>query len=192
MRSCLTLAAVAALVTTSAMADIERTATINCAQGAICFHIWPALPTMPGWHQDADASLHFEANILVRDGQNFNDSAIVLTGNISDDTFEPSQPAAAQLDRFISNDAGRTRADNPDAVITEIEPLATADGRKLRTFRITKLKDGHSQLISYTVDGDADGKFFVMLMLDAADDAGFEASQPIYKAMVAAYKHFAK
>jgi hypothetical protein len=193
MRTCLAFAVVAALLTTAAVADIERKASVDCrdGQGMICFHVWPALPPVPGWHVEEEASLRLDANIMVKDGQTFGPSTTILVGNVSDiDEAQPPKPAA--LDDFIAADIVKTRDDVPGAVVTEVEPLATADGRKLRAFHITKLNAGHSQEIVYSIDGDADGKFFVMLMLDAPNDTEFAAALPAFHAMVAAYKHFAK
>jgi hypothetical protein len=195
MRKLLGLALLGILAAAApARADIERKATIGCdvnGNGQICFYIWPALPGLPGWHQDQAASYHYSANILVPDGQNFANAPIALTGNVvAEDGYKTDHPRANAVDGFIEDDIANTRRDNPDAEVTEVEGATAADGRKLRVFVFHKLKGGHVQALTYTEDGDHDGKFFVMLMLDSLTDEGLETGMPVFRQMVGKYKHW--
>jgi hypothetical protein len=185
--------AAALMLAVPARADIERKAMLTCENGQnmICWVIWPALPAMAGWHQDEDASHHFHANILVPDGQTFAKAPIALSGNVvAADHFKTDHPKPDIVDSFIDDDLDATRKDNPGVEIAETEPLTAADGLKIRVFAFHKLRDGHSQLLAYTFDGDKDGKFFVMLMLDALNEDGLKEGTPAFQKMIAAYKHY--
>lgn len=187
MTSALALFALAATaIIRPAHADIERKAIIDCEKQQICFYIWPSLPDVSGWHGEEDANYQVDANLRIPDGHTFADSDVILCGNAV--AHEP--PGSGALDAFILDDEKMTREDNPGAVFSEQEPLSTADGRKLRTFVISKLKRGHTQMISYTEDGDKDGKFVIILMVDSGNEKDFNASVPAFREMVSKYKHF--
>lgn len=177
-----------------AQADIERKVTITCdAQGKpqICWAIWPALPEMPGWHRDEDASFKYGANILVPDGAVFRNAPTALSGNaVFEEDYETGHPGPNLLDSFIADDLDNTRKENPDVVVAEQEPAASADGVKMRTFTFRKLKDGHSQILCYGEDADKDDKFFIVLMMDSTIDKAFETDLPLFRQMVAKYKHW--
>jgi len=195
MRKLLGLALLGILAASApARADIERKATIGCdanGNGQICFYIWPALPSLPGWHQDEGASFHYSANMVVPDGQTIDGAPSILCGNVvAEDGYKTDHPSPNAVDGFIADDIANTRKDNPDVVITEIEPAVSADGHKLRVFTIRKLKGGHSQILTYTEDGDKDGKFFVVLMLDSKTDQALETDTPVFIKMVSQYKHW--
>ena len=180
----------ALIATMPARADIERKATINCADGqaTICLYVLPALPALPGWHRDEDLSFHYRAAVLVPDTA----APTALVGNAEpEDGYKTDHPSANALDGFIADDLDTTRKHNPDATITATDPSPSADGRLLRTYLIRHNSNGHDQIVVYTEDGDKDGRFFCVLMLDTASGQPIKNQLPLLRSLVAKYKHFA-
>lgn len=177
------LAALALGVPTKA--EMERKAAVNCQTQQICLYIWPKLPEVPGWHHDEEASFENDANFLLPDGMTLAKSDIAMFANaVAKDDYAKENDGHTDLAYFVAKDKEVTKKDNPDAILTEVEPLVTAEGRKLPTLLITGLKGGHRQMIAY----EEDGEFFVCLTYDSSDEKLFNDNLPKFKAMVAAYK----
>lgn len=180
--------------TVPARADIERKAIINCGeeQMKICFYIWPALPELLGWHRDEEASYKSRAAFMVPDNDSAaNPSPIVFLANaVAADDYKTDHPGRSALDGFIADDNDHTLKDVPGAAITEADPSVAADGVKLRTFILRGLKGGHSQIIAFTEDSDKVGKFFCVLILDSVSKEPVETQMPLFRQMVAKYKHY--
>lgn len=193
MRKLLGLALLGVLAAAApARADIERKAVFDCKNNQICFYIWPALPDMPGWHRDEDLSYQYHAAFMVPDSDSkANPSPTVILANaVAEDGYKTDNPGATALDGFIGDDIVTTRKNNSEVTIRETDPAVAADGVTLRVFIIGKLKGGHSQIIAYTEDGDKDGKFFCVLILDSVAKEPVETQLPLFRQMVAKYKHF--
>lgn len=175
-------------------ADVKRTVVTECKgeETGLCFYIWPKLPTLPGWHQDVNLSLRYAAAFWVPDTDSKeNPSPVVLLANaVAEDGYKSDFPTLSPLDGFIADDQAHTKKDMPDATIREIEKTTTADGKNLRTFVLTGLKGGHSQIIAFTEDGDRDGKFFCVLMLDSIAREPVENQLALFRQMVNQYRHW--
>lgn len=175
-------------------ADIKRTVVTQCKGEAaeLCFYIWPKLPALPGWHQDQGLSLRYGAAFWLPDTDSkANPSPVVLVANaVAEDGYETTHPELSPLDGFIADDHDRTKQDEPNATIREIARTKTADGKDLRTFVLTGLKGGHSQIIAFTEDGDRDGKFFCVLTLDTTAQEPVENQRTLFRQMVGQYRHW--
>ena len=176
-----------------ASADIERKATLSCEgnQMNVCLYIWPALPDLPGWNRDEELSYHYNAAFMAPVGDQTSSDAVVFLGSaVAEEGYKTDHPGPSALDSFIADDNDNTRKDVPEAEITETDPAITADGVSLRIFIIHKLKDGHSQILAFTEDGDKDGKFFCALTLDSKSDMPVENNLPLFRTWIGKYKHW--
>jgi hypothetical protein len=59
-----------------AAGEIEKRAT--ACERVLCFHWWPKLPPLEGWHQDEARSFAFGVNALAPDGFTFGDAETVI------------------------------------------------------------------------------------------------------------------
>lgn len=173
-----------------AEATIARTGYLDCANNAFCFNVWPDLPAIEGWEQDLAASRRFNGYFLVPKGTTFQDAPMAIVGmSVPKAKYHNRYPRGITIDQFIDTDIAQTHKDRPEADVSEIEPIITADGQKARTFLITKMRGGRQQILSFLEDYDSNEQFCVSLMLDSADDATFQANLETFKAMVRRYKH---
>jgi hypothetical protein len=189
----LAIISILALTLAPARADIERKATLSCEgnQLKICLYIWPALPDLPGWNRDEELSYRYNAAFMVPvDGQAGSDDIVFVGNAVAEEGYKTDHPGLSALDSFIADDNDNTRKDVPQAEIAETDPAITADGVRLRVFIIHKLKDGHSQIVAYTEDGDKDGKFFCALTLDSKSGKPVENYLSLFRTWIGKYKHW--
>src|SRR5262249_47682872 len=147
---------VSALLAASAHAEIVKVANVDCTHKAICFYWWPKLPSLPGWHADADQNVKNGPNgvsMLVPDGTDFSHAGAVMFGEaVYRPRYEWKNPNSKSLDAFIADDMAATLESHKDFKIAEAEPVSTADGQKLRSF--TFVRSGECERVSYGVEGD--------------------------------------
>lgn len=168
-----------ALCLPQAHAEIEKLATI-CDNG-ICFHWWPKLPAVNGWHQDEKGSIHYSFNAQAPDGETFVSAEAVIYANAP---YKPRMPAVQDVQALIDDDHARFRKDFPGMVIREVEPLFTADGQKLRSFTYSPAAAGSWERVSYGEEGE----FFLIFAASSRSQQGLEASMGAYRQFINSYK----
>lgn len=168
-----------ALIPSTAIADMEKTAT-RCESG-MCFHWWPKLPTVKGWHHDRDYSLHYSFNAQAPDGKTFANAETVIYANAP---FKPRVPELKTLQEFIDSDQRQFRTDFPGVEIKEVTPLVTADGQKLRSFRYTPTSTGSWEQVSYGEEGE----FYLVFTVSSRSRQGLGLGLAPYREFISAYK----
>jgi hypothetical protein len=179
MKPRLLLAAVAALsFATLASGEIEKLG--NLCDSGVCVYWWPKLPAVKGWHQEEEVSRKQGVNALAPDGSTFKDAETVMYGTAATKVNSD----ATTLDEFIAADMKGFAEHAAEAVIKEIEPLTTADGRKLRTFTFFPKKDGNWECVSFGEEGE----YFLVFTLSSRNKMAYEKSLPVFQAMIREYK----
>ncbi len=165
-------------------AAMQRTAVVDCAKQQICLYVWPKIPALKGWHTDEDANYDNKINTLVPDGFTFASTDTVIYAEATNKTeYKKDNPGTTNLDGYIADDEGVFRENNPDVVITEIDPLVTGDGQKLRTVQYAKLKEDHRQVVAYGEEDDD----YIIFVIDARGADILAKHLPAYKTLVQSY-----
>jgi len=163
---------------TLAYADMEKIAT-PC-KNSICFHWWPKLPNIKGWHQDRDQSLYFSVNAQAPDGKTFADAETVIYANAP---YKPRIPETKSLQMLIDDDQKNFRSNYPGIDIQEVDSLVTSDGQVLRSFRYFPEKKGNWEQVSYGEEGD----FYLIFTISSRSKKGFDNAFNDYKQFVNGY-----
>jgi hypothetical protein len=171
------------VICASANAEMEKVVTTTGCENQVCFHWWPILPTVRGWHQDRKRSLHYSFNAQAPDGKTFVDAETVIYANAP---YKPRIPETKTLQKLIDGDQAAFRADG--VVIREIQALETGDGQKLHTYAYSPTKSGNWEQVSYGEEGD----FYLIFTISSRTQKGLANSIKDYKLFIHGYKaHFA-
>lgn len=167
------------LASGSVSAEMEKIA-VQCDK-TICFHWWPKLPTVNGWHHDREHSIHYSFNAQAPDGKTFADAEAVIYANAA---FKPRMAEVKTLKILIENDQQQFREDFPGVEIREVEPMLTGDGKTLRSFTYTPTKAGNWEQVSYGEEGE----FYLIFTASSRTKQGFAEALTAYKQFIHAYK----
>jgi hypothetical protein len=171
--------ACAIALSSTANADMEKIAT-TCDQ-QICFHWWPKIPAIEGWHHDRENSLHYNFNALAPAGKTFSDAETVMYANA---VYKLRVPEDKTLASFIDGDLEQFRSDNPGLIVTEEQSLKTADGRSVRLFRFIPSKQGQWERVAYLEEGE----FYVDFIVSSRTEQGLSDSSMAYEKLIARYR----
>ena len=168
-----------------AQAELERFAELVCGENKICFHVWPKLPAVPGWHTDEATNYKRDVNTLVPDGFTFGDAETVIYSNaIFKEDYGKDNPGANTLEGFIENDKKGFIESNPSPEISEIEPFTTGDGEKLRTFSFKGVNKNNDEIVVY---GEEHG-YYTVFVISSRSKAGLENGLATFKDLMSRYK----
>lgn len=151
-----------------------------CESG-FCFHWWPKLPLVEGWHHDPDNSMNFSFNAQAPDGKTFGDAETVIYANAP---YKPRIPEVKSLQQFIENDRQDFTQSDPKIKIEEVEPLVTADGQKLRSYVFSPSGPGNWEQVSYGEEGE----FYLVFVLSSKTKLGLFKARADYEKFITRYK----
>jgi hypothetical protein len=163
----------------SAFAEIEKIAT-PCDPG-ICFHWWPRLPFVPGWHHDREHSISLNVNAQAPDANTFANAEAVIYANAP---FKPRIPDVKTLQNLIENDQRKFRKDFRGVEIREIGTILTSDGKALRSFEYAPAATGNWERVSYGEEGD----FYLVFTFSSRTKTGLAKASAAYGAFIGAYR----
>lgn len=173
------LSAVMACCLVTAHAEMQKIATV-CPSG-VCFHWWPILPSVEGWRHDRDASLSNGFNAQVPVTSNFADAEALIYAIAP---YKPRMPNIKSLAEFIEGDKAAFVAETPDIGITEVEPLFTKDGQRLRSFLFQPKTKGQWERVSYGEEGD----FYLVFVVSARTKEGLDRVLADYRQFINRYE----
>ena len=162
-----------------ARAEIEKLAQPCDEQ--VCFHWWPRLPPIKGWHQDFDQSIHYGANTLAPDGSTFADADAVLYAKA---LFKPRMPKTKSLEMLIDDDKADVRERDSTIKIDESKPIRTADGHELRTVEFIPAKTGNWERVAYGEEGE----FYLLFTISARSEQAYKKATKVYEELVSKYR----
>lgn len=161
-------------------AEIEKYS--NVCQTGICFHWWPKLPVIEGWHQDEEQSRRESVNALAPDGHTFVNAETVMYAKAE---YKPRVPESKTLDEFIEND----KKTFSDVLVTPAPDLVTADGQKIRTFLFTPKQSGNWERIGYGEENDAEkNEYFLIFAISSRSRNGLQKSMKDFEKLIQLYK----
>jgi hypothetical protein len=163
----------------TAFAEIEKFVTPS-DQG-LCFHWWPKLPSVDGWHPDRENSLGYAANALAPDGFTFGDAETVMYAKA---IYKPREPESKSVDMLIENDKKDFLADTPDIAIEAAGSLTTADGQVLRSFTFFPKSKGNWERVSYGEEGE----YYLIFTVSSRSLKGYSAAMTAYEQLIGRYK----
>lgn len=166
-------------VTDAAFADIEKLAT-SCERG-LCFHWWPKLPEIDGWHHDREQSFNYGINALAPDGFSFANADTVMYAKA---IYKPRKPEVTSLEDLIEHDLRDFAANATGVEITEAPALRTADGQSLRSLTFFPAKKGNWERVAYGEEGD----FYLVFTISSRSLDGYLASAKAYEEMIRRYR----
>jgi hypothetical protein len=121
------------------------------------------------------------ANALVPDGHAFADAESVICARA---LSKPRTPETKSLEGLIEADKAEFRAHDSTIKIEESKPVATADGRKLRTFEYTPTGAGSWERVAYGEEGD----FYLLFTVSARSEGAYKAAQKVYEDLIERYR----
>jgi hypothetical protein len=145
------------------------------------YHWWPKLIIPAGWHQDRNYSFYYSLNAIAPEGVSFDDARTVMYAKAM---YKPREPQTTSLEMFIDSDHKSIRAKAPGLEIKERAPLATADGKRLRSFTFFPATEGNWEHVAYSEEGD----FYVIFTVSARSYEDYRASTPAFERLIGDYR----
>lgn len=169
-----------ALLPMWSVAEIEKTSVAS--QGGMHLMWWPKVTAPEGWHLDKGASQANGINVAVPDGANFSNAETVIYGRA---IYKPRDPGLASLQALIERDQAQFRKSSPDLQIKAVASLAIADGTAMQAFTYFPgaAGKGNWECVVYAEDGD----YYLMFVVSARSQKGFDAARAAYEKIVASY-----
>jgi hypothetical protein len=164
---------------TAGHAEMEKS-VVPCEQ-KICFHWWPRLPVIEGWHHDREFSLKYSYNAQAPEGSTFENADTVIYAKAM---YKPTVPDLKTLELLIENDRQKYLASDPDIMTKEADPLVTRDGKKLRSFMFHSPRQGSWDRVSYGEEG----QFYLIFTLSSGSVAGYQKAVSAYEQFIELYK----
>lgn len=161
------------------LAEIEKTAIPG--PDGLRLYWWPKLPPIQGWHQDHEYSRHYSANALAPDGRTFADAETVIYATA---LYKPREPDTTSIEVLIEHDCKRFAGDGNGIEISEVGILATADGKRLRSFTFFPKTNGNWERVTYGEEGD----YYLIFAISSRSFAGYKAALPAYEYLISRYK----
>lgn len=179
MDKCRCLLMLLVLLSGTAHAEMEKL-VVPCAQ-KICFHWWPKLPVVEGWHHDREHSLKYSFNAQAPDGSTFEDAETVMYAKA---LYKPAFPNLKTLDMVIEDDRQKFISSNPGIEVEEAGMLATGDGKQLKSFTFHSPRQGSWDRVSYGEEG----QFYLIFTLSSGSSAGYQKAVTAYERFIERYK----
>jgi hypothetical protein len=179
MKRLVTAVAVLLLIPLIAIAEIEKVGQV-CEKG-ICLAWWPKLVPAKGWHSEPGTSFAIGANIQVPDGFTFSNAETVIYAKA---LYKPRIPETTSLEMLVQSDKDEFLKHDPGILITEVDPLKTADGKTLRSFTFFPKDKGNWEQVTYGEEGD----FYLIFTISSRSRKGFMDSFGVYEQYINHYK----
>ena len=170
--------ALAVVAATPLHAEIEKVATMK--DGGIQLAWWPKLKIPDGWFHEHRDSLAYGFNALAPLNASFANAETVMYARA---LYKPREEAKT-LEELIARDRADFVGKNPGLEVTELEPLANADGKKMRVFSFTPPKTGNWERVAYGEEGD----FFLVFVMSSRSASGRAAAVPDFEKLVREYR----
>lgn len=165
----------------SGMSHAEMEKTILPCEQKICFHWWPKLPAIEGWHHDHEHSLKYSYNAQAPDKFTFANAEAVIYAKA---LYKPSAPDLNTLEMVIDSDRQKFLAADPATVIKEVQPLTTADGKRSKSFTFHSPSHGSWDRVSYGEEGG----FYLIFTLSSTTEAAYQKAAAAYEQFIERYK----
>ena len=160
-------------------AEIEK--LVEPCEQKICFHWWPKLPAVEGWHHDREFSLKYSYNAQAPDGSTFENAETVIYAKA---LYKPSFPDLKTLEMVVDNDRQKFLASAPDTEVKEAAALTTLDGKSLKSFMFHSARQGSWDRVSYGEEGN----FYLIFTLSSGSVAGYQKAVAAYEQFIERYK----
>jgi hypothetical protein len=158
---------------------------LPCKDGKLCAAYRASIKPPDGWRLDADAERRFNVQMLVPQGQTFDDAGAIIYAVV---TYNPNNRSIAD---FVAEDQARWRAESADVKISALPDVARANGKPAFSLHHYELPTSTAQpfeRVATTTDSDADGNgFLVGVVLSAKSMAALDAAEPAHLAILKAY-----
>ncbi len=165
---------------TQSYAEIKKTVIPGEECGSMCFHWWPVLPAVKGWHQDIEGSYKFSANTQAPNKFTFANAETVIYAKA---LYKPRMPKIHNIYELIENDHSQFN-DKAELNINKVNSITTADGQDLLTYSFYPKAKGNWEHVSYGEEGD----FFLVFTISSRTKSGLEKNLPVYNEFITKYK----
>ncbi|MGO9137245.1 MAG: hypothetical protein ACLP9S_04590 [Syntrophales bacterium] len=160
-------------------AEIEKVAQL-CKE-EICFYWWPKLTSVKGWHHERGPSNVNAINVQVPDGFSFSDAETVIYAKA---IYKPRSPETTSLEMLIKDDKEIFLSRDSSIIVSEVEPLKTADGKLLRSFTFFPKSRGNWERVSYGEEGD----FYLIFTMSSRTNEGYAKALETYRQYINQYR----
>ena len=161
-----------------AHSEIKKIAT-TC-EITICFHWWPKLSAVEGWHQDKEQSFSLQANAQVPSGFTFSNAETVIYAIA---LYKPREPELNSIEQLIENDINKFKTDYKGVDIKEVKPIVSIDGKSFKSLTFFPAKSGNWEQVSYAEEDD----FYLIFTISSRSKKGFDNSVSDYKKFINTY-----
>lgn len=160
-------------------AEMEKL-VVPCEQ-KVCFHWWPKLPVVEGWHHDREHSLKYSYNAQAPDGSTFGDAETVIYAKA---LFKPAFPNLKTLEAVVEDDRQKFISSNHGIEVKEAAPLTTGDGKQLKSLTFHSPRQGSWDRVAYGEEG----QFYLVFTLSSGSSAGYQKATAAYERFIEHYK----
>lgn len=142
---------------------------------------WPELRVPKGWVHDEDDSLDLTSNVLIPKGATFQNAPSLIYARAF---YVPDEKKSERhLRSFIRDDQAPYRRKIKTFRVAEIKPgWKTADGRILRTFRLSYI--GTQEVVCYGSEGD----YWLVFVITSKSSSALDRDLPTFREVVEAYR----
>ena len=158
--------------------EIEKFA--STCETSVCFHWWPKLSPIHGWHHDKEQSFNNSINAQAPDGFTFTNAETVI---YAEAIYKPRKPELTSLQELIESDIKDFKTQDPNIIIGTLPEIKTKDNIPLKSLSFTPNQDGNWEQVTYGEEGE----FYLIFTISSHSKQGYEKSINDYKKFINEY-----
>ena len=176
----LRLISIVLLLTISSLSHGEIEKFASTCETSVCFHWWPKLPLISGWHHDKEQSFNYSVNAQAPDGFTFANAETVI---YAEAIYKPRKPELKSIQELIEKDNKDFKVQDPSIKITSLAEIKTKDKIPLKSFGFIPKQKGNWEQVTYGEEGE----FYLIFTISSRSKEGYEKSINDYKRFINEY-----
>lgn len=176
----LRLISVVLLLTVSISSHGEIVKIANTCETSLCFHWWPKLPPIAGWHHDKEQSFNYSINAQAPDGFTFTNAETVIYAKA---IYKPREPNLKTIQDLIERDIKDFTTQDPSMLINALPEIKTKDNTSLKSYGFIPKQKGNWEQVTYGEEGE----FYLIFTISSRSKEGYENSINDYKKYINEY-----
>jgi len=157
-----------------------RQVPFNC-DGKTCHHTLPVLQPLKGWHLDRGQNNDIDATVFVPDGYNIDTAEHIIYARALSKPLISDNPL---LTHFIAMEKADFAEVYPGVAITEVNPIQSASGNKMRSLVLVPKAKGKWEQVTYSEEGG----HFIVVTLSAKTEKAYKSGRGAYYEMLGSYR----
>lgn len=176
----LRLISIVFLLTLSTVSHGEIEKFASPCETSICFHWWPKLPIISGWHQDKEQSFSNSINAQAPEGFTFSNAETVIYAKA---IYKPREPKLTSLEELINRDINDFKTQDPTINVSNPTEINTKGNIPLKSFSFSPMQNGNWEQVTYGEEGD----FYLIFTISSRSKQGYDKSINDYRKFINEY-----